>query len=104
MTLLTQSIAAAGLALPALLVLDPGDGSMGDLEVEASIDRDQALGLGVDSVDGQVGVPVVGKGDGTGGSRRRGCACGDDVPGRKPAPVRSSTGKSGTWKEAASGS
>ena len=50
---------AALLPLPPLRVLDASDRPVGDLVVEAIVDGDELLGLGVDAVDGQVEVPVL---------------------------------------------
>ncbi len=47
-------------ALPALALLDPGDRPVGDLVVEAVVDGDELLGVGVDAVDGEVEVAVLG--------------------------------------------
>src|SRR5450631_2839746 len=48
------------LALPALGAFDTSDRPMGDLVVEPAVDGDDRLGLGVDAVDREVEVPVVG--------------------------------------------
>ena len=50
------------LALPALLVLDTGNGPVRGLDVEALVGLDNLEGVGVDAVDGQVQVQVVGVG------------------------------------------
>ena len=48
------------LARPALAVLNARDRPVRDLVIESLVDGDQPFGLGVDAVDRQVEVPVVG--------------------------------------------
>ena len=59
-TIRAHGVETARFAFPPLSLLDAGDRPVGDLEVEAVVDGDDLLRRGVDAVDGDVDVAVVG--------------------------------------------
>jgi len=61
-TLVAHPVAAVVLALPALRMLDAGDRPVRRLDVEALVGLDHLERLGMDAIDGQMQVQVVGVG------------------------------------------